>query len=125
MGLACDDLSTRRGVGWGFHPQPCLAPTFDLWALSALPMSAPPRRHPNCQRPARTDLHGGSSPGPRAGVGAEAKSDEAWRGGRAPVHCGSASTADGVGRRAGLAEHYWNENEIKAALSEIANFFIK
>lgn len=41
-----------------------------------------------------------------------------------PAHSGLASTAVGVGTRLGVAEHYWNENEIKAALSEIANFLL-
>lgn len=41
-----------------------------------------------------------------------------------PAHRGRASTAAGVGRAGrGVAEHYGNENGIKAALSEIANFF--
>lgn len=61
----------------------------------------PSRRHPGCGRPARTDLHRGSSAGPPARLRAEASADEARRSARAPARRRSASTAAGVGRRVG------------------------
>lgn len=38
-----------------------------LWAERALPTCTPPRGHPDRGRPARTDLHRGSSAGPEPG----------------------------------------------------------
>lgn len=64
-----------------------------------------------------TDLHRASSADPGPGFEPSERSCT-WRRVRGPH-----TAARGASQGRGSASNFWNENEIKAALSEIANFF--